>query len=130
MSKAWTGYGVVIFPTDPEQPRCKLIQLGPAACPDLDTAAGIAQALWKSGGEGRDLRGIVVDKWEAGKIVKPNVFKLPIDFDDKIEMTNKEYGLSLLPNDEARAAYLRGQELPPKGTPERREIDLQHADES
>lgn len=123
---AWTGYGVVIWPTDEDQPRCKLINIGPDHIKDLDTAAGIAQGIYKSG----NVHGVVVDEWTDGRITKPNVFRLPVDFDDKVEMTNKEYGLSLLPSDEARAAYLRGQELPPEGTPERREIDLQHADES
>ena len=126
MSAAWTGYGIGIWPKGKDEPRCKLIPLGPNGIKDLDTAAGIAQGLY----EGGNVHGVVVDRWEDGKITKPNVFKLPLDFNDKAEMTNKEYGLSLLPSDEARAAYLRGQELPPKGTPERREIDLQHADES
>lgn len=122
----WTGYGVIVFPKGEDEPRCKMIPMSPHHITDLDTAAGIAQSIHKSG----TVHGVIVDRWKDGRIVEAGVFKLPLDFNDKAEMTNKEYGLSLLPNDEARAAYLRGQELPPEGTPERREIDLLHEDQA
>ena len=69
------GYGICVFPEGDDGPTCKmLINLPPAVLTDLDTAAGIAQSLYKGGG----YRKIIVDRWDAGHIVQPEVFVMPV----------------------------------------------------
>lgn len=71
---AAAGYGICVFPEDGE-PTCKMLtNLPPAVLTDLDTAAGIAQSIYKGGG----YRKVIVDRWDAGHIVQPEVFVMPV----------------------------------------------------
>lgn len=87
MSAHWTGYGIIVWPNDPDEPRCKMIRLSPCDLPTIEKATSFAEVMWRSMGEGRDCAGIVVDRWDRGKIVEPRVFCIPTDFNDMIEGT-------------------------------------------
>lgn len=71
----WTGYGICVFPVNPEKP-CRWIEIQPSQMATLEVAKGMAEGIWKSSGCGRDYSQVVVDRWHKGKIVEPRVYVL------------------------------------------------------